>query len=164
MSATQKDIAQRLNLSRTLVGQVLGDSPDVRVSEETRRRVVSAAREMNYRPHLAARSMKSRRSLQVGALIQNNPENRLTHPLAWEMMLGINEGLARSGYSMVLVRLTDVREDDGLQAPIFQGHLLDGLIVVSTIPAEMEGRVEALVPQVRLARCERLASDRLCPA
>ncbi len=54
MSATQKDIAQRLNLSRALVGQVLGDSPDVRVSEETRQRVVSAAREMNYRPHLAA--------------------------------------------------------------------------------------------------------------
>ena len=146
MSATQKDIAQRLNLSRALVGQVLSDSPDVRVSHETRRRIVSAAREMNYRPHLAARSMKSRRSLQVGALVQNNPDNRLTHPLAWEMMLGINEGLSRSGYSMALVRLTDVREDDGLQAPIFQGHLLDGLIVVSTIPADLEERVEALVP------------------
>jgi LacI family transcriptional regulator len=117
------------------------------VGEQTRQRVLEIAQQHNYRPNLAARGVASRKSMVVGALVQNEPHNKLTHPLAWAFILGINDGLAHSGYTMALVRLTDVLEDGGLQAPVFKGHLLDGMIVVNAIPAEAESHIEGLVPQ-----------------
>jgi hypothetical protein len=48
----------------------------------------------------------------VGVLLRNNSrvdeEEILAHPLAYEMVLGINEGLEVAGYMMAMVRLSDV--------------------------------------------------------
>jgi LacI family transcriptional regulator len=118
-----------------------------RVSPAMRATIQQAAEELGYRPHLAARGMRSRKSMMVGTLVQNEPHNKLTHPLTWAFILGINDGLAHSSYTMALVRLTDVLEDGGLQAPVFKGHLLDGLIAVNAIPSEAESRLEDLVPR-----------------
>jgi LacI family transcriptional regulator len=147
-TATAKDVAERAGVARPTVSAVLnGARTGTMVSEATRQRIMSAAAELGYRPNLTARSMASRRSMMVGALVQNTPQNPTTHPLTWAFMLGINDALAHTGYSTVLVRLTDIVGGDGLQAPVFQGHLLDGLIVVNAIPTGLEERIEELVPQ-----------------
>ena len=59
MRVTQKDIAQRVGLSRSVVGAVLENRSTNWASEATRNRILEAAREMNYRPHTAARSLRS---------------------------------------------------------------------------------------------------------
>jgi hypothetical protein len=62
------------------------------------------------------------------------------------MVLGINEGLDVAGYMMALVRLSDVDPDLHAQNSAFQGHLLDGLIIVSDIAATTPEHLEKLVP------------------
>ena len=61
MRVTQKDIADRLNLSQSAVTKVLNNKPGVWISDENRQRIHSLAREMNYRPNAAARSLRSGR-------------------------------------------------------------------------------------------------------
>lgn len=149
--ATLKQIAELAGCSTAVASTVLNNSRgNTVVSEQTRQRVLDVARQQDYRPNLSAQSMKSRKSRIIGALVRNNsrlaPEETHSHPLAWEMVLGINEGLEASGYMMSLVRLSDVDPEQHFQSSAFQGHLLDGLIVVNAVPAASEQRLEALVP------------------
>jgi DNA-binding LacI/PurR family transcriptional regulator len=138
--ATMVDVARRAGVSQTTVSRVLNDPNSAAFSDETRVRVQSAMEELGYRPHLGAQSLKNRKSSQVGVLLENRPDTRFTHPLSWEFLLGINEGLESSGYIMSLVRLTDVAKDGGLQARALRSQFLDGVIVVNYLPPEIEGK------------------------
>ena len=149
---TLKAVAERAGCSINAASTVLnGARGKTGVSDETRERLVMAAAEMGYRPNLMARAMQSNRSRQIGVLVRNNSrvnrEERLAHPIAYEFVLGISEELEQAGYMMSFVRLSDVDPRQHLQASAFQGHLLDGLIVVNDVPAAEPKRLQELVPQ-----------------
>jgi len=66
------DIAERANVSPIAVSQVLNPRPSsARVSEATAKRVMEIARQMNYRPNLAARQLAGQRSMLIGAIIDS---------------------------------------------------------------------------------------------
>lgn len=147
-SVTLKQIAEMAGCSAAVVSTVLNNSRStLAVSESTRQRVQEIARAHNYRPHLAARMMKSRKSYQVGVLLMGTMYGSLPHPAVFETVLGINEGLERAGYLMSLVRMNDIEKDNLLSTRLFEGHLLDGLIVVSLIDPKLVRKIESLVPQ-----------------
>lgn len=60
------DIARRLGLSRSTVSFVINDRTDIRIAEETKRRVWEAVAELGYRPHAAARALASQRTHLLG--------------------------------------------------------------------------------------------------
>src|SRR5690606_5311354 len=63
-------IAEELKLSRTTVSAVLsGRAERHRIADETVRRVLTAARRLNYRPNAAARQLAGQRSNSVGVLV-----------------------------------------------------------------------------------------------
>jgi DNA-binding LacI/PurR family transcriptional regulator len=72
MSVTQKEIAEKLNVSQSYVARALSDN--ARISEATRRRIQEAAREMGYDSYanLEARTMVSRRRSHQGKLPVKN--------------------------------------------------------------------------------------------
>jgi DNA-binding LacI/PurR family transcriptional regulator len=66
MATTTKDIAREIGLSHSTVSRVLNDVPGHRVSEETRQRVLEAARRLEYQPNAIARSLREGRTNVVG--------------------------------------------------------------------------------------------------
>src|SRR5690606_38306351 len=67
MSVTIKDVARRAGVSVATVSRALNGSGPVR--EETRRRIEQVARDLNYTPNSAARSLISRRTGMFGVLL-----------------------------------------------------------------------------------------------
>jgi len=65
------DIAERAGVSRAAVGHVLNNSGqnNVRVSEETRERVLQIAREMDYRPNRAAQQLRGMPTGLLGVIV-----------------------------------------------------------------------------------------------
>lgn len=57
---TLLDIAKYANVSRTTASMVLNNK-DINVSEETRNRVLEAAKELNYIPNSLARSLSTKK-------------------------------------------------------------------------------------------------------
>jgi LacI family transcriptional regulator len=55
-----REVAERARVSPTTVSFVLGGREDMRISEDTRQRVLRAARELGYRPNLVARSLRTK--------------------------------------------------------------------------------------------------------
>lgn len=68
MKITQHTLARQLGLSRSTVAAALNPASPVRLHEETRRRVLEAARQFGYRPDPCARMMRGGRSRLIGIL------------------------------------------------------------------------------------------------
>ncbi|RKX99877.1 MAG: LacI family transcriptional regulator, partial [Spirochaetes bacterium] len=56
-AVSAEDVARRCGVSRTTVSFVLNNTPGKRISEETRQKVLEAARELNYTPNPQARKL-----------------------------------------------------------------------------------------------------------
>jgi LacI family transcriptional regulator len=63
---TLADVAARAGLSKTAVSLVLNDRPGSRLSADAVERIHTAARELNYRPNPAARSLRIGKTRTVG--------------------------------------------------------------------------------------------------
>lgn len=64
---TIKDIAQKLNISTATVSRALRDSKEI--SKETKKAVLSLAKEMDYHPNLLARGLINRKSKILGVIV-----------------------------------------------------------------------------------------------
>src|SRR6266853_265614 len=83
LAVRMKDIAEDLGVSLMTVSKALRSHSDI--SEETRRKVMKRARELNYRPNWIARSLVTRRTYMVGVIIPD-----LMHSFFAEVAKGIS--------------------------------------------------------------------------
>ena len=65
---TLSDVAARAGVSRTTASFVTTGRTDMRISADAQERVLRAARELDYRPSLLARSLRTNRSQTIGLL------------------------------------------------------------------------------------------------
>ena len=70
-TVTLKAVAQHLGLTPGTVSAVLNNSSAARsIPEHTRKRILAAARELNYRPNFLARSLRVRRTFTIGVIAE----------------------------------------------------------------------------------------------
>jgi len=87
-------LAEHLELSQTTVSLVLNNSPSARsIPQDTRDRVIEAARRLNYRPNYFARSLRQSRSMSVGVLAPDLSEGYFTR-----VMSGVVQELTSAHY------------------------------------------------------------------
>jgi DNA-binding LacI/PurR family transcriptional regulator len=70
-AVTLKSVAERVGLTASTVSAVLNNSSAARsVPEQTKKRVLNAARELNYRPNFLARSLRANRTYTIGVILE----------------------------------------------------------------------------------------------
>jgi DNA-binding LacI/PurR family transcriptional regulator len=68
---TLKSVAEHLGLTPGTVSAVLNNSAASQsIPERTRRRIIEAARELNYRPNFMARSLRVQRTYTIGVILE----------------------------------------------------------------------------------------------
>ena len=123
-ASTLTEVARRAGVSLTTASKAINGQN--RVSEETRARVLKAARELSFIPNPMARSLISGRSGTVGLLIVDSLSQRFAVPT----MLGAEAALSEINLSMIT---TDARGDRSRLrslAEMMRQRMVDGLIVV----------------------------------
>ncbi len=144
---TLREIAKEAGVSTYTVSRVLnGLASQSRISEQRAVQIQDIANRLGFRPNSAARAMRQQKTRQLGVLIRNNAGDRYTHPLAFETICGINEGLEPEGFVLSIVRIGEVA--DGQESRVFREQVLDGMFVIDSLPDHLEKRVEQLVPNV----------------
>jgi DNA-binding LacI/PurR family transcriptional regulator len=104
---TSLDVAKRAGVSRTTVSFVLNNVAGMQISEETRNRVLAAARDLDYVPDAAAQALASGRSKTIGLLLA-----RRSHAIASDIFLTqIMEVLVRELHHQGMRLLLEVVED-----------------------------------------------------
>lgn len=120
--ATIYEVSELAGVSLATVSRVMNESG--RVSEKTRKKVISAMEQLDYRPNSIAQSLASNRSNSVGILV---PE--LHGPFFGTMVSGIEEELRSAGkYVIVTIGHSDEeKEKQGIRFLIERS--CDSLIV-----------------------------------
>jgi len=123
-----KDLAAYLSLSPTTVSLVLNSSPGSEaIPQETQKRVISAARRLNYRPNFVARSLRARRSYSVGVMV---PE--LSEGYASLVVAGIEDKLMECGYMYLATSHRHSARQIELLPRLLSERNVEGLILVDT--------------------------------
>jgi len=127
-----KDIAEDLGVSLMTVSKALRGHSDI--SEATRRRVMSRARELNYRPNWIARSLVTRRTYMVGLIIPD-----LMHSFFAEVAKGVARKFEPLGYQLVISNSEEHSDAELRQVQALLDRNVDGVIIAT---AQSNGRGE----------------------
>lgn len=146
-----KAVALRAKVSTATVSRALNDSP--RCSEETRRRVQQAAKELGYHPNSIAKSLRIQRAGTIITVL-----NDIRNPVFADMIKGMEDVAYRSGYSLLIGNTDNSPEREGRYLNDFLSRKADGIILVT--PRVEESRILALremMPVVLINDPRRLA-------
>ena len=148
MPVRMKDIARDLGVSVITVSKVLRNHNDV--SQEMRARVLKRAKELNYSPNLAARSLVTGRSYLMGMVVPD-----LVHSFFAEMAKGLSGILHNSGYSLVIFSSEENPDLEKRAVDHLLGRGVDVLLVASAQESvgTFEHVAEKKVPYILLDRC-----------
>lgn len=146
MGVTIKQIAQEVGLSWPAVSQILNQRG--RFAEDTRKRVMAAAAKHGYRPNASARALRQQSSKMVGVLFRNDAGNPLTNMSAFEYLLGINQRFQDADYGTLLIRAGELAQEGDIEPRVFRERLVDGVIVVGSLPELLIERVNRLAQRV----------------
>lgn len=123
-----KQLAEYLGLSTTTLSLVLNKRPSAdSIPEETKRRIFSAAKEMNYRPNYLARSLRAQRTHTLGVLV---PE--LSDGYSAMVLNGVEAALADEGFFYLTA--SHLHRDDLLERlpNLLTERQVEGIIAVDT--------------------------------
>jgi len=95
-----KELSTLLELSQTTVSRALNGYPEV--SEATRLRVQTAARDHNYFPNARAKGLATGRSLTIGHVIPTDQRHEMVNPVFGDFISGVGEVYSRAGYDMIM--------------------------------------------------------------
>ena len=127
---TSSEVARRAGVSRTTVSFVLNDVRDKGISDGTRARVLAAAREMNYEPNAAARSL-ARGLTGTVALVIPKASHLCVDAFLAQLAASINDECHRHDLRMLIESTDDDGRDPGSFVNLVRGRHIDGLIVAN---------------------------------
>ncbi|HTJ71177.1 MAG TPA: LacI family DNA-binding transcriptional regulator [Actinospica sp.] len=126
---TSADVARQAGVSQTTVSFVLNDTRGQTIPEETRRRVLEAARLLDYRPRASARSLAAGRSDVVLLALPGVPISANLSRFIEELAAA----LAERGLSLV----THLAEGHGRSLPDLCAAV-DASVVIGLVPFDEE--------------------------
>src|SRR5262245_35215130 len=98
---TIRELAKVSGVSIGTVSRALNGYADV--NPETRERIMRLARELDYTPTAAARSLKTQRSHVIGVFLETGEGHPdLQHPFFHEVLVGLKHAIGTAGYDLLL--------------------------------------------------------------
>lgn len=147
--ATLIDVATAVGVAPMTVSRVINGNGYV--SEETREKVLAAAKKMNYRRNGLARNLKRNRTETVGLVIGD-----ISNPYATELANQIRETLAARNYNLFICISEHSAKEDVAAFRSLVDHNVDGIIVATRSNNEgdkyLKGIADTGVPLVMIGR------------
>lgn len=98
--ATIKDIAQKAGVSVSTASRALNHNP--RISEKTRQRIATIAKELGYQPNYNAQNLTRGESNMVGIIFPVTSDTAPANPFHIDLLRGISMALKPIHYEMVV--------------------------------------------------------------
>src|SRR4030066_1333262 len=121
---TIKDIAHMANVSHTTVSRALNDKS--RIRNETKEKILSIARDLNYRPDFIARSLVMKRTKTLGLVITT-----ISNPFYIEMAQGNEATAIGLGYNIILCSTHQDLSVEKQYVDMLRSKGVDGIIFTS---------------------------------
>ncbi|WP_192348294.1 LacI family DNA-binding transcriptional regulator [Algoriphagus sp. Y33] len=119
--ATIHDIAEKLQVTASTVSRALNNNP--RISDATKKKVLKAAKELNYQPNNIASALRSGRSRLIGVVVPTANRNFFS-----SVIRGIEEIANSLNYKVVITQSYDDYEKEVQTVEALLNAQVDGVI------------------------------------
>jgi LacI family transcriptional regulator len=151
---TLKQIAQRVNVSTSVVSHVLNSpSGNTRVSKAKRELIEQVAREMQYVPNLRARSLVTRRTQMIGFVTSRSYAKNSHKSDAYfhAILHGVEDACRAAGYKCLYARYEPQELEEIVYPRSVRDGSVDGVVFAGYTPAEALKKLASLkVPCVQV--------------
>jgi len=137
---TSVDVARRAGVSQSTVSLVFSGKGRGRVSEATQERVRRCARELGYRPNVAAQALRLGRSRAVALLVPD-----VTNPFFSRVLRGAQRAAQAAGYTVALVDTANDRRWEEQSFEALRAGPVDGYLLFEVSAPEALGSDQAVV-------------------
>ncbi len=143
MIPTIKQIAKKANVSIATVSRALNN--DIRVTDETKEKVLQISNELNYKPNLVARNFVKKTSYAIGLILPDISDEFFT-----DIIRGVDEITYKNGYYTMVASSHKHRTLADSITTFTQTGLIGGVILLmSTMTNELKNILDqAKVPVV----------------
>lgn len=148
--ASMKDIATACNVSIATVSKALNDHSDI--GKETKDKIKETARMLGYFPNSSARTLKTKRSYNLGVLFMDEAQSGLTHNYFAHVLNSIKQAAEASGYDITFLNGSKQRRDGMTYLEHCKYRGLDGVIIacVNFDDPEVLELVQSQIPLVTI--------------
>ncbi|RPI06411.1 MAG: LacI family transcriptional regulator [Ignavibacteriae bacterium] len=119
---TQKDIADKLGVTRITISKALSDSSDISI--EMRQNVKRIAQEMGYIPDYTARNLHRNRTNTIGVVVPDVSNSFFSFAID-----GIMDAAAKHGYHVMLTVSRESADIEKENIITLLAHRVDGLLI-----------------------------------
>jgi DNA-binding LacI/PurR family transcriptional regulator len=124
------DVARLAGVSQTTVSFILNDTPGSNISPDTRDRVLAAVRELDYRPNVSARNLRTQSTNLIGYGF-DDPSGVTSHPVLDRFLYSTILSLEEAGYHL-LTFVTEQRTDTAEYKELYRRGQVAGFVVANT--------------------------------
>ncbi|MBL8251278.1 MAG: LacI family DNA-binding transcriptional regulator [Candidatus Competibacter sp.] len=144
-----KDVAKQAGVSVASVSRVLAGRSGV--SETVRQRVMAAVRELDYRPDLAARRLRSRQTDTIGLIVSD-----ICNPFFTEISRAVEDVAYQHHFRVILCNADEDVEKESLYLDLMRDENVSGVILSPTLSTLAGFRASDYpFPIVLVDRCDR---------
>ena len=120
-----KVIQQLTGFSYSTISRVLnGKAKEFRISEETCKIILEAAKKVNYRPNILARGLRLQKTMSIGLIVSD-----IENPFFGALSSKIETCLREHGYSTILCNTSEVPENEEFYLQVLMDRRVDGIII-----------------------------------
>lgn len=152
---TSHDVARHAGVSRATVSVVInGAKSNIRVSDETRRRVLASVAELGYSPHPVAQALRRQRSEIIGFVTRPDRGTPYDGPVPYFLSIELARAAMRRRYHVIetSAETNDARGSDEL-VQFLLSRRVDGVIFdFPTSADEVQRVIDRGLPTVQLMR------------
>lgn len=130
MNTTINDVAKAAGVSISTVSRVLSDDP--RISEDTKKRVRKAIKELKYHPNAIARSLANKATKTIGLILNTEAQTLIRNPFFIQAMTGISQYAQENGYNVMFAYNKNEDEDLNIAIRYITSRSVDGIILFTS--------------------------------
>ncbi|MCD5406223.1 MAG: LacI family transcriptional regulator [Desulfotomaculum sp.] len=131
------DIAKKAGVSKSTVSRVLSGKGSCK--QVTKDKVLVTAKELNYRPNRLAQAMITKKTGIIGLIIYRKHMPVIAHPFYGPILDVIATETKKADYSLLMMADNEV---GFCPSDCFFQYRVDGLILLSRVPAELVGEIQ----------------------
>lgn len=125
---TSKDVAEKVGVSRTTVSLVLNNVNGVQIGQETRQKVIDAAKELGYVPDATAQALASRRTKAIGLVLTRTQHHIATDAFLPRIISGLLT-VAKKQNIRILIDWVETEHQESAYFELARAKRIDGMIV-----------------------------------
>ena len=122
--ATIYDIAKRAGVSPATVSRALNQKGQVK--EETRKKILEIAEELNYSPNYLARSLKKKKTFTIALIISD-----VTNPFFTTLARGVEDKASSQGFNAIFCNTDESPAKEKEYIDLMLRRRVDGLVIAS---------------------------------